>query len=67
MTMERTWRGALLVLYPPWWPAGVEVTFDSSLAGGTEMLGTAIAMVADARQAASTARARAWQVACSTR
>lgn len=67
MTWERTPRGALLLLYPPWWPAGVEVTFDSTTAGGTEMLGTAIAMVADAAQSASRSRARAWQVPCSPR
>lgn len=67
MTMERTARGAMLILYPPWWPAGVEVTFDSTLAGGKEMLGTATALVADAGRAASRARARAWQIACGTR
>src|SRR5262245_24682800 len=29
MTWEKTDHGLLLLLYPPWWPAGVEVTFDS--------------------------------------
>jgi hypothetical protein len=67
MTFEKTARGAILVLYPPWWPAGVEVTFDSTLAGGKEMVGTATAMVADARHPASTTRARAWQISCASR
>jgi hypothetical protein len=40
------------------------VTFDSTLAGGREMLGTAVAMVANASEKPSKARARAWQVAC---
>jgi hypothetical protein len=68
MTWERTTQGMLLLLYPAWWPAGVEVTFDSTLTGGggREMLGTAVAMVANASRAPSTARARAWQVACGT-
>jgi hypothetical protein len=67
MTFEKTARGAILVLYPPWWPAGVEVTFDSTLADGKEMLGTGIAMVADARNPASRAPARAWQISCGGR
>ena len=66
MSWERTSHGMLLLLFPAWWPAGVEVTFDSTLAGGREMLGTAVAMVANASRAASTARARAWQVSCGT-
>ena len=64
MTWERTEHGLLLLLYPPWWPAGVEVRFDSTFAGGKEMVGTAVAMVADASQQASRTRARAWQVNC---
>ena len=66
MTWERTSQGMLLLLYPAWWPAGVEVTFDSTLAGGREMLGMAVAMVANASRPASRSRARAWQVACGT-
>ena len=64
MSWERTSHGMLLLLFPAWWPAGVEVTFDSALVEGREMLGTAVAMVANASRAPSTARARAWQVAC---
>jgi hypothetical protein len=64
MTWERTSHGMLLLLYPAWWPVGVEVTFDSTLAGGREMQGTAVALVANASRTAARARARAWQVAC---
>lgn len=67
MTWERTPQGMLLMLYPPWWPVGVAVTFDSTLAGAKEMLGTAVALEANGDQPPSRARARAWQVACGTR
>ena len=64
MTWEKTDHGLLLLLYPPWWPAGVEVTFDSTLAEGKGMVGTAVAMVANTAQPSPRARARAWQVTC---
>jgi len=65
MTWHHNANGSLaLLLYPPWWPVGVQVDFDSTLAGGREMLGTAVAMVANAAKSPSKARARAWQVPC---
>ncbi len=67
MTIESTRKGMMVVLYPPWWPAGVKLTFDSTLAGGRERLGTAVAMVADGYRKPSRARTRAWQVTCQGR
>ena len=64
MTWERTEHGLLLLLYPPWWPAGVEVTFDSTVAGGKELFGTAVAMVANTAAPTPHARAHAWQQSC---
>jgi len=51
--------GWSVVLFPTWWPVGVKVDFDSMFAEGREMSGQAAALVADASQAASRARARA--------
>jgi hypothetical protein len=59
MMWEQTKVGWSVVLFPDWWPVGVKVDFDSVLAGGREMTGQAIALVADAGQAPSRARARA--------
>ena len=59
MMWERTKLGWSVVLFPSWWPVGVKVDFDSVLAEGREMTGQAIALVADAGQAPSRARARA--------
>ena len=59
MIWERTKQGWAVVLFPAWWPVGVKVDFDSVLAGGREMTGQALALVADARQEPSRARARA--------
>lgn len=67
MTIEQTSSGMLVMLYPAWWPAGVKLTFDSTLAGGREMIGTAIALTANGSVAPSQARARAQQVACGGR
>lgn len=64
MTIERTRDGMLVMLYPPWWPVGVRITFDSSLNAGREMRGTALAMVADGRTESPRAPARALQVDC---
>jgi hypothetical protein len=59
MHWERTERGLSVVLFPPWWPVGIKVEFDSVTAGGTEMIGQAVAFVADAGQEPARARARA--------
>jgi hypothetical protein len=64
MYWERTARGLAVVLFPPWWPVGVKVDFDSVMADGREMSGQAIAFVADAGQEPARARARA--VRCPT-
>jgi hypothetical protein len=59
MIWERTRAGWSVVLFPAWWPVGVKVDFDSVLAPGREMTGEALALVADAGQTPSRARARA--------
>ena len=59
MFWEKTNGGWSVVLFPEWWPVGVKVEFDSVLAQGREMTGSAIALVADAGKPASRARARA--------
>jgi hypothetical protein len=59
MIWEETAQGWRVVLFPPWWPVGVKVEFDSVYAEGREMSGTATAFVADAGQTASRARAQA--------
>ena len=59
MLWEHTARGWSLVLFPNWWPVGVKVDFDSMLVGDNEMAGEAVALVADAGQETSRARARA--------
>jgi len=64
MWWERTSKGMVLELLPPWWPAGVSVVFDSATADAKELLGTAIAYVSDAAAEPSRARARLTRVAC---
>lgn len=64
MVWEQAGRGWSVVLFPPWWPVGVKVEFDSIYAEGREMAGRALAFVADAAQQPSRARARA--VRCPT-
>lgn len=59
MVWEKTARGWSVVLFPAWWPVGVSVEFDSAFAEGREMSGRATALVANARQEPSRARARA--------
>ena len=59
MLWERTRVGWSVVLFPTWWPVGVMVQFDSVVTPGREMAGDATALVADATQEPSRARARA--------
>ncbi|HSA55142.1 MAG TPA: hypothetical protein VLE53_05525 [Gemmatimonadaceae bacterium] len=59
MHWERTAKGLQLLLFPPWWPVGVLVTFDSTTADVREMTGDAVAMVADASHGPSKARVTA--------
>ena len=54
-----------LLLVPPWWPAGVVVTVPArGLAMGDTVAGRAMALVADGRLTAPTAKVRAWRVPC---
>jgi hypothetical protein len=57
MFWERTASGGWqLLLFPPWWPVGVLVTFDSLKADQTELTAEAVALMARAEQEPSKAR-----------
>ena len=54
-----------LLLFPPWWPAGVLVVFKAKPASlGDTVAGTATAFVADARKRPSTSPIHGWLVPC---
>jgi hypothetical protein len=54
-----------LLLFPPWWPAGVLVSFKTKPSTPTDTVaGIATAFVADARKQASTSSIRGWLVPC---
>jgi hypothetical protein len=61
-------EGMRLLLYPPWWPVGVVVTFDrrvDPLLGAADTLaGTAVALVADAARPSPRASARVVRARC---
>ncbi len=59
MYWERTTRGLSVVLFPPWWPVGVLVEFDSVTAAAGEMTGLATALVANAGSETAHTRVRA--------
>lgn len=55
----------VLVLFPPWWAAGVSVSLGTKPAAiGDTVTGRATALVADAAITSPTSRVRAWRVAC---
>ena len=54
-----------LLLFPPWWPAGVLVVFKSKPRSlGDTAAGVATAFVADSRKQPSTSPIRGWLVPC---
>ena len=54
-----------LLLFPPWWPAGILVAFKTKPARIADTVsGTATAFVADARKSPSTSAIRGWLVSC---
>ena len=54
-----------LLLFPPWWPAGVLVVFKAKPTTlGDTVAGKAMAFVADARKQPSTSSIRGWLVPC---
>jgi hypothetical protein len=54
-----------LLLFPPWWPAGVLVVFSAKPATLRDTVaGKAIAFVADARKQPSTSSIKGWLVPC---
>lgn len=59
MLWNWTSRGWTLLLFPAWWPVGVEIRFAQIRAEDVEINGEAVALVADPAQAPSRTRARA--------
>lgn len=58
-------RGSSLLLFPGWWPAGVRVTLPGPApVVGDSAAGEAVALVADGRSRAPTARIQVWGVPC---
>ena len=54
-----------LMLFPPWWPAGVVIALDAKPIAPTDTVsGRATALVADGRLRAPTSAVRLWRVAC---
>lgn len=54
-----------LMLFPPWWPAGVSVQLATRTPmTGDTTVGRATALIADGRAQAPTSRVRAWRVPC---
>ena len=54
-----------LMLFPAWWPVGVQVVLSTRPpAPGDTVSGQAFALVADGRRDPPTTRVRAWQVPC---
>jgi hypothetical protein len=54
-----------LMLFPAWWPAGIQVSFAHRPRSPADTVdGAALALVADARVTAPRAPVRIWRVAC---
>jgi hypothetical protein len=54
-----------LLLFPPWWPAGVSVKLTSKFASPQDTIpGHAVALVADGRKRPPTSAVRLWRVPC---
>jgi hypothetical protein len=54
-----------LILFPPWWPAGVIVGFNAKPTAHDTVSGRAQALVADGRQRPPMSNVRLWQIGCS--
>lgn len=57
---------SVLLIFPAWWPVGVQVRVDRTRATGDTLHGTATAYVSDGRWRAPTSRARIWKAPCSS-
>jgi hypothetical protein len=54
-----------IILFPPWWPAGVIVQFPAKPKSASDTVaGRAQALVADGRQTPSASPIRAWLIPC---
>ena len=54
-----------LLLFPPWWPAGIAVKLATKPAAPTDTVaGRAVALVADGRKRPPTGAVRLWRVPC---
>lgn len=63
-----TQRDTTLMLFPPWWPAGVAIRVPRSAEAASDTVrGTAVALVADGRLTTPKAAVRLWRVPCGKR
>jgi hypothetical protein len=54
-----------LLLFPPWWPAGIVITYGAKPVSPKDTVpGRAVALVADGRKRPPTSSVRLWQVPC---
>jgi hypothetical protein len=54
-----------LLLFPPWWPAGISVKFATKPASPNDTIaGRAVALVADGRKRPPTTAVKLWRVPC---
>jgi hypothetical protein len=54
-----------LMLFPPWWPAGIVITYGAKPVSPKDTVpGRAVALVADGRLRAPISSVRLWQVPC---
>jgi hypothetical protein len=56
--------GTTLMLFPSWWPAGVQIVLPAAKAPTDTVRGTAYALVADGRVTPPQAQVLAWRVPC---
>ena len=56
--------GKTLMLFPSWWPAGVQVVLPPARSSTDTLRGTAYALVADGRVTSPQAQVLAWRVPC---
>jgi hypothetical protein len=61
---DSTVAGTTLMLFPAWWPAGVQIVLPAPRTSADTLRGTAYALVADGRVTTPQAQVLAWRVPC---
>jgi hypothetical protein len=61
---DSTVAGMTLMLFPAWWPAGVQIVLPAPRSSADTLRGTAYALVADGRVTTPQAQVLAWRVPC---